>query len=56
MSIIVLSPVGISTSHLSTTSVQITFWMFATLFTVLLIAELGIMFKQIKVGPKDGGQ
>ncbi len=49
-------PVGISTSHLSTTSVQITFWMFATLFTVLLIAELGIMFKQIKVGPKDGGQ
>ena len=29
-----------------------TFWMFAILFTVLLIAELRIMGKQIKKGPE----
>jgi cytochrome bd ubiquinol oxidase subunit I len=36
-------------------SVQITFWLFAVLFTTLLIAEIKIMTKQIKLGPKDGG-
>lgn len=46
-------PVGIATSHLNTTTVQITFFIFAALFTILLIAELKILFKQIKIGPKD---
>jgi len=40
-------------SNISTSSVQITFWMFAVIFTSLLIAEIGIMLKQIKIGPKD---
>ena len=34
-------------------SVQTTFWMFAVLFTVLLIAEVGIMLKQIKKGTEQ---
>lgn len=49
-----LLPVGMSTSHLNTGSVQITFFLFAVLFTALLIAEIGIMIKQIKSGPKGG--
>jgi cytochrome d ubiquinol oxidase subunit I len=35
--------------------VQITFWLFAAIFTVLLIAEIAIMVRQIKIGPKEGG-
>ena len=46
-------PVAISTSHLSTSTVIITFFMFAALFTVLLIAEVKIMLHQIKLGPKS---
>lgn len=46
-------PTMISTSHLSTSSVQVTFWAFAALFTVLLIAEIKIMLHQIKSGPKN---
>jgi cytochrome d ubiquinol oxidase subunit I len=42
-------------SNIDSTSVIVTFWLFAVLFTGLFIAEIGIMFKQIKVGPKDGG-
>lgn len=45
-----LMPVGIAATHISTTSVQVTFWMFAFLFTALLIAEIKIMTKQIKNG------
>ena len=45
-------PVAISTSHLNTSTVIVTFFMFATLFTVLLIAEVKIMLNQIKSGPK----
>jgi len=45
-------PVGMATSNISTTSVMITFWMFAILFTALLIAEVKIMTKQINIGPK----
>ena len=48
-----LLPTMASTSHLSTTSVQITFWLFAILFTVLLIAEIKILLHQIKLGPKE---
>ena len=46
-------PTMVSTSHLSTSSVQITFWAFVALFTVLLIAEIKIMLYQIKSGPKN---
>jgi len=48
-------PTVAAVSQINVSSVQITFWLFALLFTVLLIAELKIMFKQIKLGPKDGG-
>ena len=46
-------PTMVSTSHLSTSSVQVTFWAFAALFTVLLITEIKIMLFQIKSGPKN---
>jgi cytochrome d ubiquinol oxidase subunit I len=39
-------------SQLSSGSVIVTFILFATLFTVLLISEISIMTKQIKTGPK----
>jgi cytochrome d ubiquinol oxidase subunit I len=44
-------PVNAAVSSLETSSVIITFAMFALLFTVLLIAEVTIMVKQIKKGP-----
>jgi cytochrome d ubiquinol oxidase subunit I len=47
-----LMPVNIAVSHISTGAVQTTFWLFAFLFTGLLIAELSIMIRQIKTGPK----
>jgi len=47
-----LLPTVAAVSHISTTSVQVTFWMFAVLFTALLIAELSIIFRQIKIGSK----
>ena len=34
-------------------NVQITFWMFVGIFTLLLIAEIKIMLMQIKKGPKE---
>jgi cytochrome bd ubiquinol oxidase subunit I len=46
-------PVSKATSHLNTSDVQITFILFAILFTILLIAELRILLKQIKFGPKE---
>lgn len=46
-------PTMASTSHLSVSSVQTTFWLFTVLFTVLLIAEIKIMIHQIKLGPKE---
>jgi cytochrome d ubiquinol oxidase subunit I len=49
-----LMPVGIAVTKIATTNIQISFWMFAFLFTLLLIAEIKIMTKQIKIGP-DGG-
>jgi len=45
-------PVAKATSNISTNAVITTFWLFAILFTGLLIAELSIMFKQISLGPK----
>lgn len=47
-----LLPTVAATSRIDASSVQVTFWMFAVLFTALLAAELKIMFKQIKTGPK----
>ena len=47
-----LLPVGMATSNIATTSVMITFWLFAVLFTGLLIAEVKIMLTQIKSGPE----
>ena len=50
-----LLPVMAAISRIDANSVIITFWLFAILFTALLIAEIMIMVKQIKIGPKDGG-
>lgn len=50
-----LLPTVAAVSMIDSTSVQITFWLFAAIFTTLLIAEIMIMIKQIKLGPKDGG-
>ncbi|WP_434658691.1 cytochrome ubiquinol oxidase subunit I [Sulfurimonas sp. NW9] len=47
-----LLPVGMAASNIASTSVMITFWLFAVLFTALLIAEVKIMLKQIKIGPE----
>ncbi len=51
-----LMPNMAAVSNISATTVQVTFWLFTLTFTILAIAELKIMFKQIKLGPKDGGQ
>lgn len=45
-------PTSASVSMLDVSSVQITFVIFLLLFTVLLIAEVGIMIKAIKKGPQ----
>jgi cytochrome d ubiquinol oxidase subunit I len=49
-----LMPVGIAATKISSTNVQISFWLFAFLFTLLLIAEIKIMTQQIKIGPNGG--
>ena len=49
-----LMPVGIAATKIATTNVIISFIMFAVLFTVLLIAEIKIMTKQILIGPNGG--
>ncbi len=48
-----LMPVGAAISRLDVSSVQITFFLFLMLFTLLLAAEVGIMLKVIKKGPED---
>jgi len=50
-----LMPTIAAVSHVNTTTVQITFFLFLVTFTALLIAEVMIMVKQIKIGPKEGG-
>jgi len=47
-----LMPVTTAVSKISSGSVIATFILFAILFTVLLIAEISIMLKQVKIGPK----
>lgn len=46
-----LLPTWASLSSLSVGNVKITFFIFLTIFTALLIAELGILFKMIGKGP-----
>ncbi|ADV45869.1 cytochrome ubiquinol oxidase subunit I [Nitratifractor salsuginis] len=46
-------PVHMATSNIAASPVMLTFWLFATLFTALLIAEVKIMAAQIKIGPKE---
>jgi cytochrome d ubiquinol oxidase subunit I len=47
-----LLPVGVAATRLDSGNVQTTFFIFLTLFTLLLIAEIGIMVRQIKIGPE----
>ncbi|MGL4908535.1 MAG: cytochrome ubiquinol oxidase subunit I [Bacteroidales bacterium] len=48
-----LLPTVASLSSIDSTSVAVTFFLFASLFAIMLVAELSIMFKQIKIGPKE---
>ncbi|MBE2985030.1 cytochrome ubiquinol oxidase subunit I [Campylobacter sp. RM9344] len=45
-----LMTVGVGATNLADTNVKISFTLFAVLFTTLLIAEIKIMSKQIKIG------
>jgi cytochrome bd ubiquinol oxidase subunit I len=51
-----LMPTIAAVSNIDATAVQTTFWLFLAIFTTLLIAEIGIMTKQIKLGPKEEGE
>jgi len=48
-----LLPVSIARTNLTTGTVQTTFFVFLVLFTLLLIAEISIMVKQINIGPEE---
>jgi cytochrome bd ubiquinol oxidase subunit I len=50
-----LMPSIAAVSKINVGSVKVTFVLFAIVFTLLLIAEIRIMLKQIKIGPKEGG-
>lgn len=52
-----LLTVSAGVTDISSASVQVTFWIFAFIFTALLIAEVSIMTRMIKNGPKtnEGG-
>jgi cytochrome bd ubiquinol oxidase subunit I len=50
-----MMPTLTAVSNINVGSVKITFVLFAITFTVLLIAEIKIMIKQVKIGPNDGG-
>jgi cytochrome d ubiquinol oxidase subunit I len=49
-------PVSVARSNLTTGTVQTTFFLFLFLFTVLLIAGIRIMLKQIQTGPEPSRQ
>lgn len=49
-----LMPVGVAVTDIASSNIAISFFMFAALFTLLLIAEIKIMLKQIKIGPNGG--
>ncbi len=48
-----LLPVHVANTNLTTGTVQTTFFIFLGLFTMLLIAEIKIMLKQIQIGPEE---
>jgi cytochrome d ubiquinol oxidase subunit I len=48
-----LLPTFAAVSKISSQSVIVTFWLFAILFTTLLIAEIRIIATQVKTGPKE---
>jgi cytochrome d ubiquinol oxidase subunit I len=48
-----LLPVTVARTNLTTGTVQTTFFMFLALFTLLLIAEITIMVKQVNIGPEE---
>jgi cytochrome bd ubiquinol oxidase subunit I len=50
-----LLPTVAAVSMIDSTSIQVTFWLFAVIFTALLIANIMIMTRQIKLGPNNGG-
>jgi len=50
-----LMPTMKAVTQIDTGSVMLTFFLFAVTFIGLAIAEVKIMLKQIKVGPKKGG-
>ncbi len=45
-------PVGVASTNIASSNVQTTFFIFLTLFTAMLLAEIRIMVKQIKIGPE----
>ncbi len=47
-----LLPVTVARTDINVGSVKTTFFMFLVTFTVLFIAEVGIMLKQIQIGPE----
>ena len=48
-----LLPVTVARTNLTSGTVQTTFFMFLILFTLLLLAEISIMVKQINIGPEE---
>ncbi|MDR1274209.1 MAG: cytochrome ubiquinol oxidase subunit I, partial [Odoribacteraceae bacterium] len=48
-----LMTTSMAVTDVAATWVQVTFWLFAALFTVLLVAELKILCTQIKQGPEE---
>lgn len=51
-----LMPTKMAATNIDTSAIQTTFWLFAILFSILLTAEIKILFTQIKKGPKEGGK
>jgi cytochrome d ubiquinol oxidase subunit I len=50
-----MMPTMTAVTKISSNAVMVTFWLFAVIFTTLLIAEVKIMTRQIKSGPKSEG-
>jgi cytochrome d ubiquinol oxidase subunit I len=48
-----LMPTAVAVSRIDASSVQITFWLFVALFSILAIAEVMIMLRQIKKGSAE---
>ncbi|MBU0909280.1 MAG: cytochrome ubiquinol oxidase subunit I, partial [Proteobacteria bacterium] len=48
-----LLPVKVANSNLTSGTVMTTFFLFLGIFTLLLIAEISILAKQINIGPEE---